>query len=49
MQLPPLDSDVTDTAPSSVALTAYDEEHLVSTSGCSTRTLKAPTGVTWLE
>jgi hypothetical protein len=30
MQLPPLDPDVTDTAPSSVALTAYDEEHLVT-------------------
>jgi predicted GNAT family N-acyltransferase len=30
MQLPPLDPDVTDTAPSSAALTAYDEEHLVT-------------------
>jgi hypothetical protein len=44
MQLPPLDPDVTDTAPSSAALTAYDEEHLVC--ACSTRTLRAPTGLT---
>ncbi len=30
MQLPPLDPDVADNAPSSAALTTYDEEHLVT-------------------
>ena len=30
MQMPPLDPDVADTAPSSAALTTYDEEHLVT-------------------
>jgi hypothetical protein len=30
MQTPPLDPDVADTAPSGAALTAYDEEHLVT-------------------
>jgi hypothetical protein len=28
--MPPLDPDVADTAPSGAALTAYDEEHLVT-------------------
>jgi hypothetical protein len=30
MQLPPLDPDVADNAPSSAALPTYDEEHLVT-------------------
>ena len=30
MQIPPLDPDVADTAPSGPVLTAYDEEHLVT-------------------
>lgn len=30
MQTPPLDPDVADIAPSGSALTAYDEEHLVT-------------------
>ena len=30
MQKPPLDPDVADTAPSDSALTAYDEQHLVT-------------------
>jgi hypothetical protein len=30
MQTPPLDPDVADIAPSGPALTAYDEEHLVT-------------------
>jgi Uncharacterized conserved protein (DUF2285) len=30
MQMPPLDPDVADTAPSGSVLTAYDEEHLVT-------------------
>jgi hypothetical protein len=30
MQQPPLDPDVADTAPSDAALTAYDQEHLVT-------------------
>jgi hypothetical protein len=30
MQMPPLDPDVSDTAPSGSVLTAYDEEHLVT-------------------
>jgi hypothetical protein len=46
MQMPPLDPDVADTAPSGSVLTAYDEEHLVTYRACSTRTPRAPTGVT---
>jgi hypothetical protein len=46
MQLPPLDPEVTDTAPTSIALTAYDKNTSSRTSGCSTWTLKVPTGVT---
>lgn len=30
MQNPPLDPDVADTAPTDAALTAYDEQHLVT-------------------
>jgi Uncharacterized conserved protein (DUF2285) len=30
MQKPPLDPDVADTAPSSSALTVYDEEHIIT-------------------
>ena len=30
MKQPPLDPDVADTAPSSAALTVYDEEHIVT-------------------
>ena len=30
MQKPPLDPDVSDTAPSDLVLTVYDEEHLVT-------------------
>jgi hypothetical protein len=30
MKQPPLDPDVADTAPSSVTLTVYDEEHIVT-------------------
>jgi hypothetical protein len=30
VQLPPLDPDVADTAPSGAALTAYDQEHVVT-------------------
>jgi hypothetical protein len=30
MKPPPLDPDVADTAPSDAALTAYDEEHIVT-------------------
>ena len=30
MQTPPLDPDVSDTAPSDPALTVYDEDHLVT-------------------
>jgi hypothetical protein len=32
VQKPPLDPDVADTAPSDSVLTAYDEEHLVTSS-----------------
>ena len=30
MQKPPLDPDVSDTAPSDLALTVYDEEHFIT-------------------
>ena len=30
MQKPPLDPDVNDTAPTDAALTAYDEQHIVT-------------------
>lgn len=46
MQKPPLDPDVTDSAPDDKALTAYDEQHVVTYA----RLLQAETeGADWRE
>ena len=45
MQKPPLDPDVSDTAPSDPVLTVYDEEHSSRICACSTRMCKVLTGV----